>query len=540
MGFITEYTKAQLKHKFAHPVRTLLWVITPFIFFAITVIIGKNMKRETVDERVSKQAVLMTAASLIFFLVYSFFIGYDVVKEKQILRKQHMIANGLSLFKFYMAWLNVYNVFILPISIILVAAYYILGVFPHVNVFVQFIDFYLFQLTNVTVCFWISTYVPIALIGGLVVVLFNSSFLAAYFGMAYIPDNVKETLCLFISPMTIGAILNNFQHVEIRNKATNDEITLKNLIPTQGGEYNVFAMTFKLFLNNFLYVSFALAFDKLFKHLNRNKSEIKKRVFYENDAKTIEAAKTAKRGDAKISVENAYKTYFGKNKETKKMSEVDAIKNVSFEVYKNEVFGIAGKDGAGKSTLFKMITGRILSSYGDVEVMTNIGLDQVGMMTQLGSVSPQDDYIIIEDGSVANNIDLYNSIIKSKENPYDLLNLLNFKGKKTDTYGKLDIIEKTKVKNVIALMADKKFIFFDEPTAGMTDKDKQAFWKLLESKKDGKTIVFTTSSVDEAEQHADRVLVLDDGKVDCIGEVETVKESSKIAKQHELTVTVEN
>ncbi|ORX80975.1 P-loop containing nucleoside triphosphate hydrolase protein [Anaeromyces robustus] len=539
MGFISEYTKAQLKHKFAHPVRTLLWALSPVVFFIVTIIIGKSMKRETEVTRVSFQSILMTAATLTFFIAYSYVIGYDVIREKQILRKQHMISNGLGLLKFYMAWLNVYNVFILPLSIIMVAVFYILGVFPHVNIFVQFIDFYIFQLTNVTVCFWISTYVPVACIGAFVVLFFNLSFLGAYFGMAYIPDNVKDTLCLFISPMTIGGILNNFQHAEI----SNDIITLKNLIPFLGGKYNVFAMTFKLILNNVLYVSFAMAFDKLFKHLNRNKSEIKKREFYENDAKTIEAAKTVKRGDAKISVENAYKTYFGKNKETKKTSEVDAIKNVSFEVYNNEVFGIAGKDGAGKSTLFKMITGRILSSYGNVEVMSNIGLDQAGMMAQLGSVSPQDDYVIIEEGSVANNIDLYNSIIKSnksKEDPYELLNQLNFKGKKTDAYCKLDINERTKVKNVIALMADKKFIFFDEPTAGMTDSDKEAFWKVLESKKEGKTIVFTTSSVDEAEQHSDRVLVLDDGKVDCIGEVEVVKDNNKIAKQHELTVTVEN
>jgi len=536
MGFISQYTKAQLKHKFAHPVRTLLWASTPIVFFIITVIIGKNMKRETEDKPVSKQHILMNVAQLTFFIVYSYVIAYDVIKEKQILRKQHMISNGLGLLKFYMAWLNIYNVFILPLSIIFVGVFYALGVFPHVNIIVQFIDFYLFQLTNVTVCFWVSTYVPVAAIGAIVVLLFNASFAAAYFGMAYIPENVKDTLCLFISPMTMGGILNNFQHVEIRN----EEITLKNLIPFLGGKYNVFAMTFKLILNNILYITFALAFDKLFKHLNRNKGEIKKREFYENDAKTIEAAKTAKRGDAKISVENAYKTYFGKNKETKKISAVDAIKNVSFEVYNNEVFGIAGKDGAGKSTLFKMITGRILSSYGNVEVMSNIGLDQAGMMAQLGSVSPQDDYIIIEDATVANNIEIYNSIIKSKEDPYELLNKLNFKGNKSDVYCKLDINERTKVKNVIALMADKKFIFFDEPTAGMTDSDKQAFWKVLDSKKEGKTIVFTTSSVDEAEQYADRVLVLDDGKVDCIGEVETINHDSKIAKQHELTVTVEN
>jgi len=533
MGAAIQYAKAQLKRKLNHPVKNLILFILPLFMFLGCYMTGKNWKREQEAKRVSFYGILMTVATLSFYLLYTFTTAYDIIRERQVLRKQHQLANGLGNVKFYWGWIFVYSLLMLPTCIAICVIVSVLNVFPAVGFVPIFVDFFLFQVTGITVAFWVGSYVPVALIGAIIVTIFNMSFTGAYFGMAYMPDNIKEILCLFVSPMTIGGIINNFQLASIRN-TPEDQITAFNLIPTRGGKYSVFSYTFKLIFNNILYVSFACIFEKLYIHLNRNKGELKKKEYYENEVKKdTTKIQSAKKEGAVISVQNAFKTFFNK-----KAGDAEAVKNVSFEVYKNEIFAIAGKEGSGKTTVMKMLGGRILPSYGDVQVMNSFGKDQTQCLATVGSVAPQDDYTVFEESTVAQNIDFYKTITKSNAKPYDLLNELNFKGKKGDLYNKLDAIEKSKVKIVIALICNKPIALFDEPTTGMTEKDAESFWNVIEAHREGKTIIVSTNSVAEAEEHADRVLVLENGSVKCIGEVEYVKKNVKLP-QSELQVKVE-
>ncbi|KAG4104825.1 P-loop containing nucleoside triphosphate hydrolase protein [Neocallimastix lanati (nom. inval.)] len=531
MGAVIQYVKAQLKYKFSHPVKALILFFIPLVMFFGAVVVGKNWKRETtvVDGKPSFYGILISVVTFLLYMLYTFTAAYDVIRERVILRKQFQLANGFGSVKYHWGWIFTYGILILPTALVVCIVVHVLKLFPTVGFLPIFVDFYLFQISAITVAFWVSCYVPVPVIGAIVVTIFNLSFVGAYFPMSRIPPNVKETLCLFVSPVTIGTIIDNFQHASVKNQ----HITAFNLIPTQGGEYSVFALTLKLFFNNLLYVSFGSIFEKLFNHLNRNKNELKKREFYENEVKNNSVKiDTTKKEGAIISVDHAFKTYF-----PKKQAPVDAVKNVSFEVYKNEIFAIVGKEGAGKSTIMKLIGGRFLPSYGDVRVMNSFDKDQIGAIRTVGSVAPQDDYTIFEEASVADNIEFYKSIVNNKINAYDILNELNFKGKKSDKYSKLDVIEKSKVKVAIAFLCNREIALLDEPTTGMTEKDVEAFWNVVEAHRRGKTIVVTTTSTSEAEQYADRVLILENGRVNCIGEVEFVKENTK--DENELQVKVE-
>jgi len=510
MGSIINYAKAQLKAKFSKPVTAIILFILPLFFFFGTIPAAKfmfpNGREKDPEVRVSKQHILMNVAALSFYVIYTITAGYDVVKERQILRKQHMFANGFTNLKFYLAWLLVYIVLVLPTAIVMIVVMYFVNLFPHVNIIVQFVDFFLLQLSGITVAFWIATYVPIAFIGAIVVAFFNLSFAGAYFGMAYIPDNVKETLCLFVSPMTYGGILNNFQHAEMRG----DSIVLKNLIPFMGGDYSVFAYTFKLIFNNILYISFACLFDKLFKHLNRNPSELKKEKDFESDAaqKSVNAMNGNGNGVTKIAAHKVYKYYFNK-----KTGETSVLENVNFNVCEGETFAIVGEKGSGKSTLMKLLCGREVPSYGVVDVSAAIGLDQIGVMSTIASVAPEDDYVVFEKASVADNVNYYSSLLKNKIriSGFDLLKGLNFEKNVSTQYCKLDKVDKAKVKAVLALICNKDVLFFDEPTTDMSENDKEAFWKVLNASKQGKTVIFSSTSPEEAAQYADRALVLQNG-----------------------------
>jgi len=543
MGSIINYAKAQLKAKFTKPITAIILFILPLILFSGTIPAAKFMFKNTRDkfkpgedinnpDHVSFQHILMNVASLSFYIFYTITGAYDVVKERQILRKQHMLANGFSNLKFYLAWTLVYSVLIIPTSIVIIAVTYCLGLFPHVNVIVQFIDFYLLEISGVTVGFWIATYVPIAFIAGIVVAFFNLSFTGAYFGMARMNAASKETLYIFVSPMTFGSILNNFQHVEMKYGTQGKSITLMNLIPFMGGEYSVFGFTFKLIFNNILYISFACLFDKLFKHLNRNKSELKKEAEFSKVSGNVESS-TPRSGVSKISTYKVYKSYFNK-----KSGETAVLDNINFEVCEGETFAIVGEKGSGKSTLLKLLCGREVPSYGTVDVSSAIGLSQIGVMSTIASVAPEDDYTVFEKVSVADSINYYASILKNKINGFDLLKSLNFEKSFSTSYSKLDKVEKAKVKAAIAIMCNKDVLFFDEPTTDMTENDQNSFWKVLNSAKKGKTVIFTTTSLEEAAKYSDRSLVLEDGKVSSIGKVE-VNGKSIVIKEEQLNVVVD-
>jgi len=531
MGSIINYTKAILKQKFAHPVKAILLFLLPLFLFFGAVGAGKAIykKRETEDVRVSKHHILLTVATLSFYIFYTVTAAYDVVKEKQILRKQHMLANGLGKLKFFLAWTLAYTILMLPTMIVMMIVVYILKIFPHVNIIVQFIDMLLFQISGITVAFWVSASIPIPIIAAIVVFIFNTSFTGAYFGMAYIPDNIKETLCLFISPMTIGTIINNFQHVEIRGHS----ISLGNIIPFRGGEYNVWANTFKLILNNVLYITLGLAQDKLFNHLKKNAAERKMEQKFASQAARSVSNKTVRSGESKFSAEKVFKSYFNKKNGT-----ADSLNNVNLEIQKGEIFAVAGTKGSGKSTFLKLLASREVPSYGNVNYSCPTGLSQLEILSTLGSVAPEDDYVLFEEASVADNINLYASILKNNIDGFELLRELNYNGSNASKYNKLDDVEKNKVKAAIALMCNKDVLIFDEPTKDMSENDRISFWKLVKSMKNNKTVVFSTTSLQEAANYSDRAVVLENGQVASIGKVE-VGDNKILIKEEQLQVKVE-
>ena len=537
MGSIINYTKAVLKQKFAHPVKAIILFLLPLFLFFGTVGAAKAMftKRETEDKRVSFQHILITVSTLTFYIVYTLTAAYDVVRERQMLRKQHMLANGLGNLKYFLGWTLAYTILMLPTMIVIVVVPHFLGLFPHVNIIVQFIDMLLFQISGITVAFWVSATIPFPILAFIIVLIFNTGFAGAYFGMAYIPDSVKETLCIFISPMAIGTVINNFQHAEIRYaKSGNPEdiIRLVNIIPFKGGKYSVWGNTFKLILNNVLYVTLGVAQEKIFNHLRKSIADRKMEKKFVAQARNA-SGKTALAGPSIFSAEKVFKSYF-----SKKTGAVDTLTNVNLEIQKGETFAIVGEKNSGKSSLMKLLYSREVPSYGTLRYAAPTGLSQKEIMSTLGSVAPQDDYIVFEEATVADNINLYASTLKNKINGFNLLKELNFTASTSSKYSKLDSVEKAKVKAAIALMGDKEIFFFDETTKDMSENDRQTFWKLIESKKQGKTVVFSTTSLKEAADHADRSVILDNGKVASIGKTE-INNDKVIIKEEQLEVKVE-
>lgn len=209
-----------------------------------------------------------------------------------------------------------------------------------------------------------------------------------------------------------------------------------------------------------------------------------------------------------VVVENIIKTY-GKKKE------VIALNDISFMVPQGELFGIIGPDGAGKTSLFRILTTLLLADSGTATVDGfDIVKDYKAIRKRVGYMPGR--FSLYQDLSVEENLNFFATIFNTsiKEN-YDLIKdiyvqIEPFKNRKA---GKLSGGMKQKLALSCALIHRPSVLFLDEPTTGVDAVSRKEFWEMLKAlKQQGITILVSTPYMDEAGL-CDRVALLQKGKV---------------------------
>jgi ABC-type multidrug transport system ATPase subunit len=203
------------------------------------------------------------------------------------------------------------------------------------------------------------------------------------------------------------------------------------------------------------------------------------------------------------------------NRLTKQFKETVALKDVSFQVEKNELFGFIGPDGAGKTTLFRLIASLLLPTSGTVSVL---GLDPVteykALRRQLGYMPGR--FSLYQDLSVEENLDFYATIFGTtiQEN-YDLIKDIysHIEPFKDRPAGKLSGGMKQKLALSCALIHKPDLLILDEPTTGVDAVSRKEFWQMLKNlQRLGITVIVSTPYMDEAAL-CDRVALIQKGKL---------------------------
>lgn len=206
-----------------------------------------------------------------------------------------------------------------------------------------------------------------------------------------------------------------------------------------------------------------------------------------------------------IKVQNIKKSY----------GRIEAVKDISFEVKEGELFGLIGPDGAGKTTIFRILTTLLTPDSGSATVL---GLDVVEnhrkLRSRLGYMPGR--FSLYQDLSVRENIDFFASVFGTtlKEN-YDLVEPIYSQLEKFESRlaGDLSGGMKQKLALSCALIHKPELLILDEPTTGVDAVSRQEFWDMLHRlKSQGITIIASTPYMDEAEQ-CDRVALIDQGKI---------------------------
>ena len=200
---------------------------------------------------------------------------------------------------------------------------------------------------------------------------------------------------------------------------------------------------------------------------------------------------------------------------SKSFDEIRAVDNVSVSIEKGEIFGFIGPDGAGKTTLFRMITTLLFPDKGSIEIN---GADTVRDYKYIRNITGYmpGKFSLYQDLSVEENLTFFASIFGTtiKEN-YDNIKMIysQLEPFKSRPAGKLSGGMKQKLALSCALVHKPEVLVLDEPTTGVDAISRKEFWQILgELKNSGITIVVSTPYMDEANR-CDRVALLKNGHV---------------------------
>lgn len=220
---------------------------------------------------------------------------------------------------------------------------------------------------------------------------------------------------------------------------------------------------------------------------------------------------------------------------TRSFKAIKAVKETSFEVNKGEIFGLLGPDGAGKTTLMRMISTLLVPDSGTITINNlDVVKDYVALRLLIGYMPGK--FSLYTDLTIAENLRFFATIFGTTiEANYELIKdiysqIEPFKDRRT---GNLSGGMKQKLALCCALIHKPELLILDEPTTGVDPVSRREFWDILEKlKHTGMTVIVSTPYMDEAKR-CDRIAMMIEGE---IIEIDTPK--NIIAKYPEILYAV--
>ena len=219
----------------------------------------------------------------------------------------------------------------------------------------------------------------------------------------------------------------------------------------------------------------------------------------------------------------------------KRYKTVTAVKKLDLEIKPGELFSLLGVNGAGKTTVMKLLTCLARPTEGDAMVGGYSILKEPDQVKRLIGVSPQET-AVAPNLSVKENLELICGIHgfskdKTKAKLQELSEQFHLNDVLHRKAGTLSGGWQRRVSIVMALISEPKILFLDEPTLGLDVIARQELWDVIRSLKGAVTIILTTHYMEEAEALSDRIGIMKNGYLLAVG---TVEELNQIAETNDF------
>ena len=229
---------------------------------------------------------------------------------------------------------------------------------------------------------------------------------------------------------------------------------------------------------------------------------------------------------------------------TKKFKEVVAVDNISFDVNAGEIFAFLGPNGAGKSTTIKMLTTLLRPTAGSLFLAGHDVMKEQDDARKVFGIVFQDPSLDDELTAYENlelHAVLYGVDKKSMRHRIEeLMTLVELWDRRDSRVKTFSGGMKRRLEIARGLLHHPKVLFLDEPTLGLDAQTRKLLWNYVEklNESEGMTIFFTTHYLEEAEAIADRIAIIDHGKIVAMGTTEELKQQTNTSNLEEAYLSL--
>ncbi|WP_338452654.1 ABC transporter ATP-binding protein [Niallia oryzisoli] len=201
------------------------------------------------------------------------------------------------------------------------------------------------------------------------------------------------------------------------------------------------------------------------------------------------------------------------NQIVKSYGAVKAVDGISFKVYRGEVFGIIGANGAGKSTTLEIMMGLRQPDSGDVRVLDMDITDEADEIKQRIGIQLQQTSLY-DRIKVKEALELFRSYYDKKRDLKEIIDTIGLEPYLNKYVKNLSGGWKQRTSLALALINDPEIIFLDEPTTGLDPQARRELWACINNyRMEGKTIILSTHYMEEVQRHCDRMAIIKKGKL---------------------------
>ncbi|MDT8402631.1 MAG: ABC transporter ATP-binding protein [Bacteroidales bacterium] len=226
----------------------------------------------------------------------------------------------------------------------------------------------------------------------------------------------------------------------------------------------------------------------------------------------------------------------------KKFGNFVANDRLTFDVYRGEIFGFLGANGAGKTTALRILSGLSKPTSGEIRVAGyDIYRQAEKVKRRIGYMCQK--FSLYEDLTVAENIMLYGGIYGLQkrlivDKTTELLESMNFTAYRRSIIGDLPLGMRQKLAFAVAILHDPDIVFLDEPTGGVDPITRRQFWEMIyKASGEGITVFVTTHYMDEAE-YCDRVSIMSEGCIVALDSPDGLKKEYRSESIQEVFVKI--